>query len=172
MPISSNKTVGNMNYYNRDSNQWYEEKIGDNFKQISKGKYIKPLKYYGITNSLTTYVDDNFEMYIKISHKKPLKAIFNIKYDENYFDYIYFDTYDKNGVPYIIDLKKSKKKKEYDGSYTFTIDLSEEDCNNYIVLEKLSAFNLITFNYLTIEFNETFFFFDYKHYKDAISNFI
>ena len=169
---TSNKSLGNMNYYNRDSNKWYDEKIGDNFKQISKGKYIKPLEYYSITNSLTTYVDDNFEMYIKISHKKPLKAIFNIKYDQNYFDYIYFDTYDKNGGPNIMDLKKCKKKKEYDGSYTFTMDISEEDCNNYIVLEKISAFNAITFNYLTIEFNETFIFFDYKYYKEAISNFI
>ena len=67
---------------------------------------------------------------------------------------------------------KNAKKKEYDGSYTFIFDLSEEDCNNYIVLEKLSAFNVITFNYLTIEFNETFIFFDYKYYKEAISNFI
>ena len=50
-------------------------------------------------------------MYIKISHKKPLKAIFNIKCDENYFDYIYFDTYDKNGEPNIIDLKKCQKKR-------------------------------------------------------------
>ena len=52
------------------------------------------------------------------------------------------------------------------------MDISEEDCNNYIVLEKVSAFNAITFNYLTIEFNETFIFFDYKYYKEAISNFI
>ena len=169
---TSNKTVGNMNYYNRDSNKWYDEKIGDNFKQISKGKYIKPLNYYGLTNSLTTYVDDNFEMYIKIKYKKPLKAIFNIKYEEKYFDFIYFDTYDKNGEPNIMDLKKSKKKKEYDGSYTFIFDLSGEDCNNYIVLEKLSAFNKITFNYLTIEFNETFIFFDYIHYKEDISSFM
>ncbi len=167
---TSNKEKGNMNFYNRETNKWYDEKIGDNFKQISKGKYIRPLDYYGNTNSLTTYVDDNYEMYIQIGHKKPLKAIFNVKYDESVYDYIFFDTYDKNGEPYIIDIEKSKKTKEYDGSYTFTIDLSQEDCNGYLVLEKLSAFNLIIFSYLTVEFNETFSFFDYKNYKEAISS--
>ena len=169
---TSKKSFGNMNYFDRESNKWYDEKIGENFKQISKGKYIKPLEYYGMTNSLTTYVDENDEMVIKISHKKPLKAIFNIKYEEQYFDYIYFDTYGKNLEPIFMDITKGKKIKEYDGSYTFTMDISKEDCNNYIVLEKISAFNFITFNYLTIEFNETFIFFDYKYYKDAISNFI
>ena len=167
---TSNKTIGNMNYYNRESNKWYDTKIGDNFKQISKGKYIRPLEYYGKTNSLTTYVDTNYEMYIKISNKKPLKAIFNIKYDESVFDAISFGTYDKNGGINILDLRKSKKKKEYDGSYTFTLDLSKEDCNNYIVLEKIEAFSLITFKYLTIEFEENFTFFNYKFYKEAISS--
>ena len=161
-----------MNYFNRENNEWYEKKIGDNFKQISKGKYIRPLEYYGKTNSLTTYVDSNFEMYLKISNKKPLKAIFNIKYKESAFYAISFGTYDKNGGINIIDLKKSKKKKEYDGSYTFTLDLREEDCNQYIVLEKEEAFSLITFKYLTIDFEETFTFFNYKYYKEAISSYM
>ena len=169
---TSNKNTGNMNYFNRENNEWYEKKIGDNFKEISKGKYIRPLEYYGKTNSLTTYVDTNFEMYIKISNKKPLKAIFNIKYKESAFYAISFGTYDKNGGINIIDLKKSKKKKEYDGSYTFTLDLREEDCNQYIVLEKDEAFSLITFKYLTIEFEETFTFFNYKYYKEAISSYM
>ena len=45
-----------------------------------------------------------------------------------------------------------------------------EDCNNYIVLEKIEAFSLITFKYLTIEFEENFTFFNYKFYKEAISS--
>ena len=146
---TSNETTGNMNYYNREANKWYDEKIGENFKQISKGKYIRPLEYYVKTNSFTTYVDTNYEMYIKINDKKPLKAIFNIKYDENVFDSISFGTYDKNGDVNIIDIKKGKKTKEYDGSYTFTLNLSNEDCHNYIVLEKIWAFDLISFKYLT-----------------------
>ena len=167
---TSNKTTGNMNYYNRENNTWYDKKIGNNFKQISKGKYIRPLEYYGKTNSLTTYVDANYEMYIKFTNKKPLKAIFNIKYDESVFNDISFGTYDKNGGENYIDLGKSKIKKEYDGSYTFTLDISKEDCNHYIVLERIRSFSLITFKYLTIEFEETFTFFDYKYYKEAISS--
>ncbi len=110
-------------------------------------------------------------MYIKIGIKKPLKAIYNLKYDgksEN-IDFS-FQTYDKSLEPFIIDLKKSHKKKEYDGTYTFTVDISNIDCNNYIELDKLEIFNSITFNNLTIEFEEKFLYFDYKYYKKAISN--
>ena len=57
---TSNKTFGNMNYYNRESNEWYDEKVRDNFKQISRGKYINHLEYFSKTNSITTYVEEFF----------------------------------------------------------------------------------------------------------------
>ena len=31
---TSNKTIGNMNYYNRETNEWYDEKIRNNFMEI------------------------------------------------------------------------------------------------------------------------------------------
>ena len=160
-----------MNYYNRESNEWYDEKVRDNFKQISRGKYINHLEYFSKTNSITTYVEDFLLMYIKIGIKKPLKAIFNLKYDgksEN-IDFS-FQTYDKSLEPFIIDLKKSHKKKEYDGTYTFTVDVSNIYCNSYIQLNKESSM-LVTFNYLTVEFEESFLYFDFKSYKEAISKF-
>ena len=110
-------------------------------------------------------------MYIKIGIKKPLKAIFNLKYDgksEN-IDFS-FQTYDKSLEPFKIDLKKSTKKKEYDGTYTFTVDVSNIYCNSYIQLYKESSI-LVTFNYLTVEFEESFLYFDFKSYKEAISKF-
>jgi endoglucanase len=39
---TSNKNYGDMNYYNRENNTWFDEKIKNNFKKISKGKYEKP----------------------------------------------------------------------------------------------------------------------------------
>ena len=39
---TSNKNYGDMNYYNRENNAWFDEKIKNNFKKLSKGKYEKP----------------------------------------------------------------------------------------------------------------------------------
>ena len=170
---TSNKTLGNINYYNRETNKWYDEKIGDNFKQISKGKYIKPLEFFTMTNSITTDVEDYFGMYVKIGNKKPLKAIFNCKFHRTFeYDIFFLLTYDKNGEFSPIDITESQKKKEYDGTYTYTVNISNIDCNNYVELEKLEMFNSITFNNLTIEFEEQFLYFDYKYYKKAISSYI
>ena len=169
---TSNKTLGNMNYFNRETNKWYDEKIRYNFKQISKGKYIKPLEYFSMTNSITTYAEDYFGMFIKIGNKKPLKAIFNIKYIKNDKNNNFFlQTYDKRGGMFTIDITKSQKKKEYDGTYTFTVDIRNIDCNYYIELDKYDIINSISFNNLTIEFEEQFLYFDYKYYKNATSNY-
>ena len=169
---TSNKTLGNMNYYNRELNEWYDEKIRDNFKLISRGKYIKPLEYFFMTNSITTYVEeDGYAMYVEIGSKRALKVIFNCKYDgksENYN--FYLETNDEYGELFEIKLKKNHKKKEYDGTYTFTVEVTDINCYDFIGLEKYIAFNSITFNYLRIEFEETFLYFDYISYKKEVFN--
>jgi hypothetical protein len=39
----SEKIEGEMKcYYNKETNEWYDEKIGENFLKISKGNFIKP----------------------------------------------------------------------------------------------------------------------------------
>ena len=50
---TSSKIEGNMNFYDRENNQWYDEKIKDNFKIISKRKYVKPTDYLIMTNILS-----------------------------------------------------------------------------------------------------------------------
>ena len=49
---ASSKDVGNMNYYNREKNEWYDKKIGENIKKISKKNYVNPSKYIITTNYL------------------------------------------------------------------------------------------------------------------------
>ena len=49
---TSSKDVGNMNYYNREKNEWYDKKIGENIKKISKKNYVNPSKYIITTNYL------------------------------------------------------------------------------------------------------------------------
>ena len=36
---TSNKEYGNMNYYDRENDIWYDEKFKENFIEISRGKY-------------------------------------------------------------------------------------------------------------------------------------
>ena len=43
---TSKNTAGDMNFYNRETDKWYDEKIRDNFVKISEGKYVKPTDYY------------------------------------------------------------------------------------------------------------------------------
>ena len=125
-----------------------------------------------MTNSITTYVEeDGYAMYVEIGSKRALKVIFNCKYDgksENYN--FYLETNDEYGELFEIKLKKNHKKKEYDGTYTFTVEVTDINCYDFIGLEKYIAFNSITFNYLRIEFEETFLYFDYISYKKEVFN--
>ena len=43
---TSNKEFGDMNYYDRENDIWYDKKLKENFVQISRGKYIKPKEFY------------------------------------------------------------------------------------------------------------------------------
>ena len=47
---TSNKIFGDMNFYDRTNDIWYDEKIKNNFLQISRRKYIKPKEYFFLYN--------------------------------------------------------------------------------------------------------------------------
>ena len=58
--------------------------------------------------------------------------------------------------------------KGYDGSYTYTFDVSDRDFNNYIQIQKWWGQQFITMNYLTVIFEESQIFINYKEYKKAL----
>ena len=53
---TSNKIFGDMNYYNRETNKWYDEKIQNIFLQISSGNSIRSSDFY-INTKLDTVND-------------------------------------------------------------------------------------------------------------------
>ena len=69
-----------MNFYDRTNDIWYDEKIKNNFLQISKGKYINPKDYYINTTFEST---DIFyfaqDLQINFKNKKVLKIIINAR---------------------------------------------------------------------------------------------
>ena len=81
-------------------------------------------------------------------------------------------TYDSLGRYHEINFEKSDGKKQYDGTYIFTIDVSKIKCYDFIMVTKSFGGQYITINNLTIEFEESFQSIDYKQYKNAILKYI
>jgi len=75
---TSNKLFGEMNFYDRTNDIWYDEKIKNNFFQISRGKYIKPKDYYiNIKSESTDIIINSADFRIFFENKKVLKIIIN-----------------------------------------------------------------------------------------------
>jgi endoglucanase len=171
---TSNKEYGDMNFYDREKDIWYDDKIKKNFLQISRGKYIKPIDFYIKTN-FENKTNPNFleDLTIKIgTTRKALKIILNVRLNGILFIDLDFKIYsfDLFGRNFEINFGKSNGKKQYDGTYVFTIDVSKIKCYEYIQIAKHYGKQLITLNNITIEFEESFKTIDYKSYKAAISN--
>ena len=169
---TSNKDQGNMNYYMRNNNSWYDETIKNNFMKISKGKYVKSSEYYLMTNceTIKPKVDIFNSINIKIGNRKVYNIIININlYDVLYDDY-YFSviSYDKNGGWIEIMIGKKNGKKQYDGTTIFKIDVREFDCNDSIDIYSIYGEENIIFNYVSLEFEESLLAFDFKSYKEEI----
>jgi len=170
---TSNKNSGNMNYIDRNSNQWYNKKIQSSIKKISKKKNVKISDYfiYSYSKTIST-VDSNGNMSITIGKKKVLKVIFNVFI--NISDYsnitLAIDSNDKYGNWIGDPFTLGEAKKEYDGSYTFTIDVKDKEYYNFVQTDVWDGKEFITFNYFTAEFNETEISINYEAYKLALIN--
>ena len=172
---TSNKTLGNMNFYDRTNDIWYDEKIKDNFLQISKGKYIKPKNYFINTTFLSTDIFFYFNsLVISFDNRKVLKILINARLTGTLFvDFeLAITTNDKNGYDSNITCGKENIKKQYDGTYLISIDVSKKECYDYVEASVIRGVKYITMNNLTLEFEESFLSIDYKSFKNAISNYI
>ena len=168
---NSVKNKGEMNYFNRINNQFFDEKIGENFKKISKGKYVKPTDYIIFTNNDITYtVNSDGYLEIKFGTKKVSKIIFNIKILTDHLNNIIFGivSSDKNGQWFAVEIPGKKGIRQYDGSYTFIIDSGEKDYNNYIQIQKWLGNANIIFNYLSLEFDKKYKTLDFNAYIAAL----
>ena len=166
---TSNKNFGDMNYYNRLTDEWYDEKIKNIFIKISKGQYIKTSDFYIYSNIEIINNIDKFSDYLfTFGKKNPLKIILNLNYIGDLFSDYYFVIYcaNKGGYESFLDFEERNGKKQYDGTITYTIDLSNEDCYDYF--EIYYYFGEIYFKKITIEFKENFISFYYNGNKAKI----
>ena len=170
---TSKKTAGDMNYFNREEDLWYDEKIKDNFKKISKGKYVKPTDFYVITNTETVdNVDESGSLVLNIGVKKVITIIFNANISTKILYDVGFgiSTYNKYGGANEEGITGSEGKKQYDGSYTFTIDATNKEYYSIVKISKWWGNEHIVLNYLTLVFEEEDIFFNYKEYKKVFNN--
>ena len=59
-------------------------------------------------------------------------------------------------------------KRNFDGSYTYTIDVSKRDYNDYVEVQKWWHSENSTFIYLSIIFDKEYIFFNYTAYKNSL----
>ena len=164
-----------MNFYDRTNDKWYDEKIKNNMLQISKGKYIKPLKFLINTTFESSNIIYYYEsLYINTKNRRVLKIFINVKLTGVLFVdlELLVQTNNKNGYLVQIDYSKDNAKKQYDGTLIITIDVSRIECYNFIEATIIRGMKYITLNNMTLEFEESFPSIDYKSFKNAISNYI
>ena len=172
---TSNKMHGDMNFYDRTNDVWYDEKIKNNFLEISKGRYIKPKDYFINTTFESSDTIYDFEsLMINFQNRKVLKIFINIKLTGVLFKDIglYINTENNDGLFFNIDYGKDNIKKQYDGTSIISIDVSEIDCYNYIKATITWGTKYITLNNMTLEYEESFLSIDDKSLKNAISKYI
>ena len=111
-------------------------------------------------------------LYLKIGNKKALKIIFNC--------FLILSTRDLYSVGFGIEslnsgggwigegIRGNNGKKEYDGSYTYSIIITNKDFNDQIRITKWWGKEHITFNYLSIEYEQSYTFFNFDEYIKAV----
>ena len=169
---TSNKKKGKLNYYDRENNIWFNQKIGDNFKSISKKKFVNPNDYFILTDKETVSTrtrDDT--LLIKFGKKKVKTIIFNayITIENRGLVGFGISASDSSDKWIGFGISGTEGEKKYDGSYTFTFDARNKDYAYNIEIQKWWGNGDIILNYLTLEFEEKYLFFDYNSYIKNLS---
>ena len=164
---NSNKKLGKINYYDRENNIWYNQKIGENIKLIAKKKFVKPNDYFILSNKETVSTrtrDDT--LIIRFGKKTVMTVIFNayIKIDDRSSVGFGISSYDISGNWDGQGISGLEGVKKYDGSYTYTIDVRDQFYTNSIEIQKWWGNENTILNSLTLEFEEKYIFFDYNSY--------
>ena len=166
---TSNKTYGDMNYYNRLTDEWYDDKIKNILMKISKGNFVKSTDYYIYSNFETiTNIDQYGDFFLDFGEKNPLKIILILYFHGQLYHDYYFAIYcsDIGGWPHFINFDEKNGQKYYDGTITYNIDISNEDCHNFLNI--YYYYGDIDFKNITIRYKENFTSFYYDDYKAKI----
>jgi hypothetical protein len=167
---TSNKETGDMNFYDRENNAWYDKKIIYFLSQISKGRFVSMWDHFIDTNIQNFTEDINEDFDVDIDGLTLQKISFNMNFNENFTGTdIEFSTFDINGDKFIISTEILVGKKQYDGTIIYSIDVSHIECYGFVYIKLKKERDNIVFNYFTFEFLDRFALFDYKGYKNEVN---
>ena len=166
---NSNKKFGLYNYYDRENKKFFDEKVGEIFKKISKGKYdrLQDFSYYSNIDTVTN-LESNGNIEIIIGKKKVKKIIFSAKlsvapYNVN-FGILSNDKHNKYFTQQINGETGVKKG----SSYIYTIEAGKKEYYDHIEIQKWWNKEFSTLNYLSVEFKNKYSFLDYTAYKNSL----
>ncbi len=169
---NSNKDKGEMNYYDRENDVWYNERIGENFKAIYHKKFTNPIDYFILSNKDTvSTVTTSDSLIIRFGKKKVIKVIFNVYINIENRGNVGFgiSSYDSSGKWSGEGISGEIGEKKYDGTFTFNIDVSKKGYSDQIEIQKWWGHENIVFNYLTLVYDQKYRYFDYNSYIKNIS---
>lgn len=166
---TSNKNTGNMNYYNRETNKFYDKRIINFLRQISRNRFISFWDYFINTNYENMTMDANGIYESDIEDLTLTRIIFKVNFHGKQYDnFIHIFSYDKDGEEFEIFFNPKKGKKQYDGSTIYTINIKDECFYTVYVMKLEGIDNYIDFNYFLFEFKEYVKLFDFRSYSNAI----
>ena len=165
----SEKIERDICYYNKEKNVWIDEQIKEIFIKISKRKNVHISEYYYNTKFETESNDNYNYLEIGIGTRKVTTIIINAKTrGKLHIDYEFFARSSNKNGEWINILIEDKGKRQYDGTTIYTIDVSDKELNNRIEVLIYWGVENFLLNNITAEFEEEFFYFDYKSYKSNV----
>lgn len=170
---TSNKEFGDMNYYNRVTKKWYDEKIKKFLSKIAQGKYVSMWDFFINTNQIPLQAIDydsegNVVSYF-LDDLTLSKLIFYVRYNGNYSESDIELSCDFNdGTSKKIEFSKKNGIKQYDGTTKYTVNVLIPNCTDYFNAIKLKDPGNIIFKNFTLEFYDEFDLFDMDNYKESV----
>ena len=172
---TSKNTAGNMNFYNREQDRWYDEKLENNLYSISLGKYPHPTEYCLMAKSESvTEVDKDGNMQISLKSSKIKKIIFNASISGTTWA-CGFGVGSENDDGKWFGESFGGADGEYnkeDDSYTFTVELEDlpDTPHKYIQVQRWWGQDQIELNKVTIEYEEDFLIIDSDSFKKDLNS--
>ena len=165
--ISSNY---NNYYFNKEKNEWSNNKYGKIFSKISKGKFIKSFNYFYQTNLETEDTSSFGYFNIYTGSKNITKVFINISFKKHIDNNIVFTVYscDKKFNFKEFHFREKDGRRHYDGTTIFTIDASEENLYYYVQTTEWFGKNYMIINNITVQYKEAYLCFDHMSYKSDI----
>ena len=173
--LFDNSNSGEMRYYDRVQDRWYDETIEENFKKIAKGEFIKPTNFFFYSNLEAVYsitpIDLHGTMKITIGARKAKKAMFNIKASQDPKGFVFaISSKDKNRDYIYTRVEGYEGEKRFDGSYHYIADISKMDFNLEVTLEIWWKEGDLIVNFFSLELDKEYTIFDFSEYEKNLSS--